>query len=106
MKKVYSTDDRVAAGHVQSILEQQGIRCLMKNQSLSGAIGELPPIECWPELWIIDDKDLDRARELIDAFIPPLEKTHADWRCVCGELIEGQFQTCWNCGGPAPDAPA
>lgn len=102
MKKLYSTDDRVRAGHIQSILEERGIRCLIKNQSLSGAIGELPPIECWPELWIIDDDEFDQARELIDAYFTPLDKPGPDWKCGCGEIIEGQFLTCWNCGRANP----
>lgn len=102
MKKLYSTDDRISAGHLQSILEEHGIRCVLKNQSLAGAIGELPPIECWPELWIIDDDEFERAQELIDAFFKPLDKHEPDWRCSCGELIEGQFLSCWNCGSTNP----
>lgn len=102
MKKIYSTDDRVNAGHLQSILEENGIRTLIKNQSLSGAIGELPPIECWPEIWIIDDEDFERANDLIQAFSPPLAKRSPDWKCECGEKVEGQFLTCWNCGRASP----
>lgn len=104
MRKIYSTDDRVKAGHLQSILEENGIRTLIKNQSLSGAIGELPPIECWPEIWIIDDGEFERANDLINAFIVPLPKHAPDWKCECGETIEGQFMTCWNCGRVNPNA--
>ena len=21
-----------------------------------------------------------------------------DWKCQCGEAIEGQFDSCWSCG--------
>jgi hypothetical protein len=24
------------------------------------------------------------------------------WRCVCGELVEGGFESCWSCGTPMP----
>ena len=102
MKKLYGTDDRILAGQIQSVLEDHGIRCLLKNQSLAGAIGELPPLECWPELWIIDDEDFDRARELFDAFFTPMARSEPDWQCTCGETIEGQFLSCWNCGGSKP----
>jgi hypothetical protein len=102
MKRLYSTDDRVMAGHIHSILEEQGIRCMIKNQSLAGAVGELPPIECWPEIWIIDDEDFEYARDLIQAFASPLTKHTPDWKCACGETVEGQFRSCWNCGRTDP----
>lgn len=102
MKKLYSTDDRVKAGHIQSILEEQGIRCMIKNQNLAGAIGELPPIECWPEIWIIDDEEFDHAQDLIYLYTSPLIKHTSDWKCTCGEMIEGQFLSCWNCGKVNP----
>lgn len=102
MKKIYSTDDKVMAGHLQSILEENGIQCWIKNQSLSGALGELPPIECWPEIWIINDDEYDRANELVQSISAPLTKQSADWICECGEVLEGQYQSCWKCGRSSP----
>jgi len=103
VKKLYSTDDRVMAGLVQSILEEEGIRCVIKNQSLAGAIGELPPIECWPEVWVIHDEEFVHAQELIDTLITPVDNPGPDWKCSCGETVEGQFLSCWNCGRSNPE---
>jgi hypothetical protein len=24
------------------------------------------------------------------------------WSCSCGEIVEGGFQQCWQCGAPMP----
>ncbi len=103
MKKVYTSDDRMMAGHVKSLLEEDGIPCLVKNEALAGAIGEIPPIECWPEVWITDDDDYDRAREIIQELLIETATPKAPWRCQCGEEIEGQFHACWQCGRERPD---
>ena len=96
MKKVYVADNLVDAGLIKGLLENQGVECLVKNQSLAGALGELPPLECWPEIWVADESDYARAEEIISAIQAPLETSSA-WLCDCGELIEGQFSSCWNC---------
>lgn len=86
------------AGQVKSLLESSQIECFMKNESLTGGIGELPPIECWPEVWIEDDTFEKRANEIINACIMPVNESAESWRCICGESIEGQFTQCWKCG--------
>lgn len=97
MKKVYSSDSPIMAGHIHSLLETNGIECHMRNMNLSGGIGELPINECWPEVWVIDDADFHNAEELIASTLSKV-KQRKDWQCICGEKIEGQFNTCWSCG--------
>jgi len=61
-------------------------------------MGEVPPIECWPELWIINDNDEALANKYL-ASDPLGEKVLAEWKCEnCGERSEGQFTDCWSCG--------
>lgn len=103
MQKVYTCDNIMFAGLVKGQLEANGIHCLLKNESLAGGIGELPPIECWPEVWITDDTDLPEARRIIDSMQRDLATVNKPWRCQCGEIIEGQFTQCWNCGSELPD---
>lgn len=91
-------------GLVQGILEEDGIACLVKNQNLAGAMGEIPLHECWPELWIINDADLPRAEGLVAAMLVPTGVASPSWQCHCGEIIEGQFTACWNCGRERPVA--
>ena len=84
--------------HIRDILEEEGINCMIKNLNLAGAMGEIPPIECWPEVWILQDEDYDRANSIVENLIKDSDKYQSSWICQCGEKIEGQFTDCWNCG--------
>lgn len=88
----------IMPGYIMSLLESCNINCIIKNQLLAGAIGEIPPIECWPEVWIMDDEDYDDAMEIVDSVIQNQADSKMLWKCTCGETIEGQFDTCWSCG--------
>ena len=90
-------------GLVKGILEQEGIPCLMKNQTLAGAMGEIPALECWPELWITDERDLSLAMKIVQAALSPLSENALPWHCSCGEEIEAQFTACWQCMRQRPD---
>jgi hypothetical protein len=80
-------------------LRQAGIDATMQRYFLGGAAGELPPDQCLPEVWLMRDEQEAQARELLR------ELTHLPqrrWVCSCGELIEGGFEQCWNCGAWMP----
>ncbi len=101
MKRVTAHESLAYIGHLKNVLEQSGIACAIKNALLSGGVGEIPYLECLPELWVIDDEDLSRATRLITDLEEPSEST-AQWHCSgCGELNEGQFAQCWRCGAAA-----
>jgi hypothetical protein len=103
MKKVYSSDSYFLVGHLRQLLESQHIRCVTKNEYLLGGAGELPPTECWPELWIVDDFQYEKARKLVEDFLAAPPAGASEWCCVeCGEPLEGQFTACWRCGTPRP----
>ncbi|MGR6034222.1 MAG: putative signal transducing protein [Candidatus Nitrosoglobus sp.] len=95
LRLIYSAPNLLLVRHWKNFLESHGIDCIIKNESLSGAAGELPPTECWPELWLIDDKYYNEARRLLDAD----GENKQPWTCPnCDEFLEGQFDRCWNCG--------
>ena len=102
MKKVLTVADTIQAGYWRSILESRGIPCLVKNDYLGGGVGELPLNECWPEIWVLDPRDEQLAKSIID------ENRRSDcgesWRCPqCKELLEAQFTSCWQCGTARKD---
>ena len=102
MRKVHTADSIIEIAHLRNVLEQAGIACIVRNERLGGVVGEIPFVECWPELWVLRNGDALQARGLIDsaraASVP-----HPDWICTaCGERVEGQFDACWRCC--APDA--
>jgi hypothetical protein len=102
MTSVYSTQDLLIIGHLRNVLVNEGIRCDVRTPFLGAAKGDIPVTDCWSELRILDDEDVDRAREVIDAALAPSTVTERPWPCPkCGESIAGQFDACWQCGsGP------
>ena len=101
MKKLTSSESLVTINHYKNLLESEGIACRIRNEHLGSIVGEMPFIEVWPELWVINALDYDRARQLIDDTITA-ESPVTAWTCAsCGEENEGQFGACWNCGKPA-----
>ncbi len=96
MKAVYSASNLSLVSIYLNILEGYGIKGWIKNEFLSAGVGEIPPIESWPQL-CVDDDDYEEAKRRIDEALS--EKDIPDWNCdACGEHIEGQFTACWNCG--------
>lgn len=101
MKKlqVFSFSERVQAGLLKELLDREGIPCLLRNDQLSSAVGEIPFVECRPELWVVDDEVYPRARMLLDAWLNSSTSDHGSWACPgCGEICESQFGACWACG--------
>jgi hypothetical protein len=98
MKRVFVSDSLAETGHLKTMLEQQGIGCFVKNEQLLGAMGDVPFLECAPEIWVYNDAEAAAARSIIDDLTAPGE-THDPWRCqACGENNEGQYAACWQCG--------
>ena len=98
MKKLTSSESLITINHFKNLLESEGIPSRIKNEHLGSIVGEMPFIEVWPELWVINDLDYDLAKQLIGAAISD-ESPQRPWKCrKCGEDNEGQFAACWNCG--------
>ena len=97
MKRLTSSESIAYLGHLKNLLEQSGISCLIKNEQLSGGLGEIPFLECLPELWVVRDNQLAEAQSLLDELTQSTPSAPA-WRCkACGEANEGQFAACWHC---------
>jgi hypothetical protein len=100
MKKLTSSYSIVTINHFKNVLESEGISCMVKNDILGGIAGEMPLTEIWPELWVINDIDFDRAQQLIGEGVSD-ESPSEPWTCSkCGERNEGQFAACWRCETP------
>ena len=70
MKRVFTSHDPILAGYLRAVLVEHGIGCIVKNEYLLGGAGELPPSECWPEVWVVEDGDEARARALVEEARP------------------------------------
>jgi hypothetical protein len=101
LKKLTSADSLVTISHYKNLLESEGIPAFLKNEHLGSIVGDMPFQEVWPQLWIVNDLDYDRALQLIDADRIVDESPKTPWRCrKCGTENEGQFAACWQCSEP------
>lgn len=98
MKKVYTNENRMLVWDIKNALEDEGYECIIKNEFASGGMGELSPLDTWPEVWIVDDGQYDEAV----AFLEKQYRSPApqdDWICAeCKEVNAGSFAFCWHCG--------
>jgi hypothetical protein len=105
MRKVHTAESAIEIAHLRNLLESEGIACIVRNDRLSGVMGEIPFVECWPELWVRQPGQELRARGLIEDALRSRPAVGA-WNCPdCGERIEAQFSECWKCTGPAEPGP-
>jgi len=101
MKKlhVFNYWDRSQAALIQEILANEGIKCILKNDQLSSAVGEIPFVECCPELWVIDNEVFPRAQIFLKSWLTNDDLVDGPWTCPrCGEHGDAQFGACWACG--------
>ena len=101
MKRVFRGRLLPEVGHLKSLLEAADIRALIKNEQLAGALGEIPFLECMPELWVLEDRDASAAERIIAESIvgATLPVGGSPWRCRrCDAQNEPQFAACWQCG--------
>lgn len=101
MKLIARADHPLQAAIWADTLRAAGIRCEVRNTALSGALGEIPFLECAPQIWLLDERDADRAHAVLQQLRQPV--SGPSWRCpACGEESEPQFGTCWKCGAVRP----
>lgn len=101
MKLVYTHPSLVQVSQVRNALQHVGIKCSIRNEYAAGALGELAPIDTWPELWLVYERDLERATIAIAGFQAEIEE--ADWDCAnCGNASPATFDWCWRCASERP----
>jgi hypothetical protein len=73
-----------------------GIAANVQRAYASGIVGEIPPDQALPEVWVLDAADHARATALLHEL---RHRPHRHWLCHgCGESVDGPFEQCWNCG--------
>ena len=82
---------------LKGMLEREGIACEITNETAT-----LPGAVFYPELWVVNDADFPAASGVLDAFRKPAPAKLAPWKCSCGEVLDGQFMSCWKCGVDRP----
>jgi Putative prokaryotic signal transducing protein len=94
---VYTNSNRFIVANARNILESHSFKIFVKNEYASSAIGEVSPFDSWVELWVVNDRDYDRACRALENALS--EKTAAPWVCrKCSEENDESFEFCWSCG--------
>ncbi|MDN6883143.1 DUF2007 domain-containing protein [Variovorax sp. CAN2819] len=80
---------------------EEGVAATVQREFLGAVMGQLPPDQCLPEIWIDDEAQFDLAKKLLHEL---QHRPQRSWLCVCGEQVEGGFEQCWQCGEMMPAA--
>ncbi len=83
VKRVFRAASLMQVAHARNVLLSAGIPSELRNQYLAGALGDLPMLETWPQLFVEDADEPAALRALARAAAAP---TGASWTCdSCGE---------------------
>jgi hypothetical protein len=107
MKQVYMAENPVEAHMVVDLLGAEGIAAVVQGENLFAIRGVVPI--SYPTVWVVDDEDYGRGRALALEYdrgqyseVHPARR--GPWTCsTCGEVSEGQFDQCWQCGAARPE---
>lgn len=96
MKLLFASPQPQDMELLRNALEKAAIGCEVRNQNVSAFF---PGAGFYPELWVLNDGDFEKAVELRDSLLKPESTNATAWICrVCGEESEAQFTSCWKCG--------
>ena len=102
MKRVHIAPALLDAQLAVDVLSCLGIASRILNANAAGALGEVPFMQAQPEVWVDDDAQEMRAREVLAGLRNAPQR--AEKTCPhCGEANPGNFMSCWQCGGALPD---
>lgn len=97
MKLVYTHPTAAIVAQAKSAIEHAGIDCTLRNEYAGGAIGELAPLDAWVEVWVVRDRDVDAAKQIVERLQTPIDEP--DWNCkMCQSGNPATFESCWSCG--------
>jgi hypothetical protein len=97
MKRLCRAPSLPDAHILRGVLEQSGIAAHVFNENAQSGVGQLPVPDAYPEVWLADEHDLERARAVVRAF-ESAPRVTGNLRCArCGEDSPANFQLCWNC---------
>jgi hypothetical protein len=98
MKKIYSAANLMEAHIVLDLLGHSGIAARLFNENAQGGLGQIPFTHAYPEVWIINERDLERGKIVVSNYESSPVETCVVFCRACGEENPRNFQLCWHCG--------
>lgn len=100
MRKLYSAANLPDAYLLLHRLEQAGIEARVLNEHAQGGLGEIPFTHAYPEVWLVEPADVERAKSIV-ADYERREPAVGTVVCrSCNEENPRGFEICWHCGAP------
>ena len=101
MKRLLAAPNLALAPLWADQLSGAGIAASVQRIWAGSIAGEIPVDQALPEVWVMDDARHAEALQLLHELRnPPWRR----WACRgCGEIVEGPFEQCWNCGAARAD---
>lgn len=101
MRDLYQASNLVEAQLLVDRLKELGIRTVIRNSELQGALGELP-MTVRPVVTVLLDSDWDAAQRETEQFeAANLLPEGPEQTCAsCGDHSPSNFQVCWRCREP------
>jgi len=90
--------DRVQVHLLRQLLGMHGIKAHVLNENLQGAVGEVPVDAALPQLWLDDERDEPRAREVLRQHERDSRREGSHFCRQCHEENPATFELCWHCG--------
>lgn len=98
MKKIYSAANLMEAHIILDLLMHMGINARLFNENAQGAVGEIPFSNTYPDIWVVNDSDVERGKSVIGQYESSPIDTGVVFCSACGEENPRNFQLCWHCG--------
>jgi hypothetical protein len=99
MRKLAQAPNIAIATLWADMLTQAGLTASVQRYFLGGIAGDLPPDQCLPEVWVTHDHHEASAKVLLNNLQNLPQRR---WICICGAVVEGGFEQCWDCGADMP----
>lgn len=98
MQKIYTAGNLQEAYLIVHRLAQAGLEARVLNEHAQGGLGELPFTHVYPEVWLVEPAEAERAREIVAEY-EQAEPPAGPRTCrACREENPGGFEVCWRCG--------
>ena len=101
MKRLIAAPNLALATLWADQLSGAGIDASVQRAWAGSIAGEIPVDQALPEVWVMDEgRHAEALRLLHELRNPPWRH----WACPhCGEMVDGPFEQCWNCGAARAD---
>lgn len=100
MFKIYAAANIQEAYLVQGLLNEAGIESRILNEYAQGGVGEIPFTQAYPEIWLENEHDVEKAKKIVSLFENRQQQDEELTCSQCHESNPGTFETCWQCGNP------